>query len=70
MKKLIFGLLAIIGLMVAVCTANDSPNELLRRGIGTGAFALFTYLGGWWEKTTINNITNTKKQQNDENQSI
>lgn len=64
MKKLIFGIIAIIGLMVAVCTANDSPNELLCRGIGTATFALSAWAGGWFreEKTTGAQSTNNKKQ--------
>ena len=64
MKKLIFGLLAIIGLMVAVCTANDSPNETWFRAGGTAVFALSAWAGGWFreEKTTGAQSTNNKKQ--------
>lgn len=49
MKKIICGLLAIIGVIIAVETANDSENELLCRGIGAAVFAVFSYLGGWWD---------------------
>ena len=48
MRKIICGLLAAIGIIVAVETANDSENELMCRAIGLSVFAVFSYLGGWW----------------------
>ena len=52
MRKIICGLLAVIGVIVAVETANDSENELLCRGIGVAVFAVCSYLGGWWDLTS------------------
>ena len=49
MRKTICGLLAIIGIFVAVCAEDDCEYELLIRGIGTFVFGLCTYLGGWWD---------------------
>lgn len=54
MRKIICGLLAVIGVIVAVETANDSENELLCRGIGAAVFAVCSYLGGWWDLTSEN----------------
>lgn len=64
MKKLLFGLLAIIGLFVAVCTEDDCPNEMWFRAGGTAMFALSAWAGGWFreEKTTGAQSTNNKKQ--------
>lgn len=64
MKKLIFGLLAVTGLFVAVCTADGSPNETWFRAGGTAVFALSAWAGGWFreEKTTGAQSTNNKKQ--------
>lgn len=64
MRKIICGLLAIIGVIVAVETANDSENELLCRGIGAAVFAVFSYLGGWWDFTS----EDTKKAKTDDTQ--
>lgn len=49
MRKLIFGLLAIVGIFVAVETKDESEYELLIRGTGVFVFGLSTYLGGWWD---------------------
>lgn len=40
-----FAAIAIIGVFVAVCTADDSPNEMTARLIGTAAFVIG--LVGW-----------------------
>ena len=61
MKKLLFGLLAIIGLFVAVCTEDDCPNEMWFRAGGTAMFALSSYFGGWWDED--NKIINNQKQE-------
>jgi hypothetical protein len=64
MKRLIFGLMAVTGLFVAVCTADGSPNETWFRAGGTAVFALSAWAGGWFreEKTTGAQSTNNKKQ--------
>ena len=49
MRKLIFGLLAIVGIFVAVETKDGIEHELLIRGTGVFVFGLSTYLGGWWD---------------------
>ena len=64
MTKRIFGLLAIIGLFVAVCTADGSENELLFRAGGTAAFGIFSYLWRWAsERETIREF---KEQDNED----
>ena len=52
MRKIICGLLAIVGIFVAVETKDGIEYELLIRGIGTFVFGLCTYLGGWWDLTS------------------
>ena len=64
MRKLICGLLAIIGLFVAVETKDESENELLYRGIGTATFAVFTFLGGWWDSEKREETPNTGDAEN------
>ena len=48
-----FATLAIIGVFVAVCTADDSANEIIMRGWGLTAFAIG--LVGW-------SLTSTDKE--------
>ena len=60
-RKTLFGLLAIIGLFVAVCTADGSPNEMWFRAGGTAMFALSAYFGGWLDED--NKITNQKQEE-------
>ena len=48
-----FATLAIIGVFVAVCTADDSANEIIMRGCGLAAFAIG--LVGW-------SLTSTDKE--------
>ncbi len=48
-----FATLAIIGVFVAVCTADDSANETIMRGCGVAAFAIG--LVGW-------SLTSTEKE--------
>jgi len=48
-----FATLAIIGVFVAVCTADDSANETIMRGYGVAAFALGII--GW-------SLTSTEKE--------
>lgn len=66
MRKLIFGLLAIVGIFVAVETKDGIEYELLIRGIGVFVFGLSTYLGGWWglasEDTKKANTDNTQNK--------
>jgi hypothetical protein len=49
MKKTIFGIIALIGLMAAVCIADESAHEFEIRFIGTLAFGLCAFLGGWMD---------------------
>lgn len=64
MRKLIFGLLAIVGIFVAVETKDESEYELLIRGTGVFVFGLSTYLGGWWDLTS----EDTQKASNENDQ--
>jgi hypothetical protein len=48
-----FAILAIIGVFVTVCTADDSANETIMRGCGLAAFAIG--LIGW-------SLTSTDKE--------
>ena len=48
-----FATLAIIGVFVAVCTADDSANEIIMRGCGLAAFVIG--LIGW-------SLTSTEKE--------
>lgn len=64
MRKLIFGLLAIVGIFVAVETKDESEYELLIRGTGVFVFGLSTYLGGWWDLTS----EDTQKAKTDNTQ--
>jgi hypothetical protein len=52
MRKIICGLLAIVGVFVAVETKDGIEYELLIRGIGVVVFAICNYLGGWWDLTS------------------
>lgn len=49
MKKTIFGIIAIVSLMAAVCVTNDSAHELEIRFLGTVVFGLCAFLGGWMD---------------------
>ena len=64
MRKLICGLLAIIGLFVAVETKDESRHELKLRAAGVTAFAVFTFLGGWWDTGKREETQNTGDAEN------
>lgn len=64
MRKLIFGLLAIVGIFVAVETKDECEYELLIRGTGVFVFGLSTYLGGWWDLAS----EDTRKAKTDNTQ--
>ena len=48
-----FATVAILGVFVAICTADDSANEIIMRGCGLAAFAIG--LVGW-------SLTSTEKE--------
>lgn len=48
-RKIIFGTIAIIGLMIAICVTDNSKHELLVRLIGIALFFTGSLLSGWFD---------------------
>ena len=48
-RKILFGLLAIVGLMLAICVTDNSDYEILIRFIGVAMFFTGALLGGWMD---------------------
>lgn len=46
-RKIIFGIIAIIGPMAAICVTDNSEHEITIRFIGTALFFIGALLGGW-----------------------
>ena len=49
MKRMICGIIAIIGMFVAVSTKDGIEYELAIRGIGVAVFGIAAYVGGFME---------------------
>lgn len=60
MKRKMFGLMAIVGVFVAICTPDNVKYELAIRGIGLAMFGICSYLGGFMESS---NKQNKEEQQ-------
>ena len=51
MKKInLWTIIALLGLFVAVCTADGSAHELLLRACGASAFAVGAKMAGWMRR--------------------
>ena len=65
----IWGLVAILGLFLAICTMNDSHGEIGLRAAGVVCFAIGAYLGGWMRHDSEVNDLNESNDLNDLNES-
>lgn len=57
-RKIIFGIIAIVGLMLAICVTDNSDYEILIRFIGVAMFFAGSLLGGWFDNNNLNKTTN------------
>ena len=65
----IWGLVAVLGLFLAVCTMNESTNEIGLRAAGVVCFAIGAYMGGWMSHDSEVNDLNESNDLNDLNES-
>ena len=65
----IWGLVAILGLFLAVCTMNESNGEIGLRAAGVVCFAIGAYMGGWMSHDSEVNDLNESNDLNDLNES-
>lgn len=67
MKKInLWAIVALLGLMLAVCTADGSNGEMGLRACGVACFGIGAWLGGFMdlnEKNEQSNLTNHEQME-------